>query len=190
MTTYRVYDKDTGPRDFVRYVEAESEQHTKALIDYDPNNWPFMAAAPIPAEMTSECICSEKEQFLFIQVPLDDELEITLWECQNCKRLFESPPDEINWENERMFAAGYEPCGCDHYDISCRCGGAGWYKPSDEDDGDGYIPRYADDDDDGFSLDPYYEEDGCYELDDENEDDGTLAWGPGGHLYHQEASND
>ena len=59
MTAYRVYVEEAGPRDWVEYVEAESEQHAKAQVEDDPNDWGYLAALPLPDEMMSECVCSE-----------------------------------------------------------------------------------------------------------------------------------
>lgn len=172
MTTYRVYYPENGPGDWVKYVEAESEQHAKSQVEDDPNEWPYLAALPLPEEMQSPCVCSETP-VLFKQVDADDpgfsdpEPSPKAWQCQACQRTFICPPDEINWEDEKMFDAGYEVCGCDHYDVSCRCQGAGWWRPGDdEDEEDG---GYDDEDDGGYDddptfCDPYYEEDDYYEM--------------------------
>lgn len=106
MTTYRVYVETNGPRDWVEYVEAESEQHAKALVEDDPNDWAYLAAIPLPAEMHSECVCSN-QPVLFKRVdnlnPNPDHTE-TPWtfQCQGCYRAFVCPPDEIDWEAERQ----------------------------------------------------------------------------------------
>lgn len=175
MTIYRVYVEEAGPRDWVEYVEAESEQHAKAQVEDDPNDWLYLAALPLPAEMMSECVCSETAvQFKRVDNtdpnPTPDDMPWS-WQCQACQRAFICPPDEINWEHQRMFDAGYEICGCDHYDTSCRCHGAGWYRPGDDDDeGDGYVARF---DEFGYCEangewcpDPYYEEDIELEMED------------------------
>ncbi len=175
MTTYRVFPTDSGPRDEVTYLEADSDEEarTKALVEADLTelDLPDFTIAPLPDEMECECVCSETPVLFKWTTVAETEPTVELWECQNCQRVFICPPDEINWEHERMFAEGYVPCGCDHYDIRCRCQGAGWYKPGDDDD-DGYVARYADDDDDdNHGGNPYYEEDGYYEMDDEEDDD-------------------
>lgn len=173
MTTYRVFP--TGDQvslwgDFIVTFEAanDEEARAKALLEanLEEADLVHFTIAPLPTEMESECVCSEQPVlFKLITPDKPDEMDPPhkVWECQNCQRVFIYPPDEIHWENERMFDAGYVPCGCDHYDIRCRCQGAGWYRPGDDDD-DGYIARFEDDDDDNHGGNPYYEEDGYYEL--------------------------
>lgn len=168
MTTYRVYVEKNGPSDWVEYVEAESEQHAKAQVADDPNDWPYLAAAPLPDAMEYECVCSV-EPVPFKRIIGGDPHETELWECQNCFATWLCPPDEINWENERMFAEGYMPCGCQSYNVRCRCRGAGWFRLADDDDDgedDGPWDAPTDDDEEG-SWDPYYELEGYFEMDTE-----------------------
>ncbi|MCL4295235.1 MAG: hypothetical protein KJ077_05885 [Anaerolineae bacterium] len=175
MTTYRVFPTGEKPSttDDVTYLEADSDEEAraKALVEADLTeaDLPDYTVAPLPTEMESECVCSE-QPVLFKRGATDYPAHPHIWVCQNCHAEFIVPPDEINWENERMFAEGYVPCGCDHYDIRCRCEGAGWYRPGDDDD-NGYVARFEDDDDDSHGGNPYYEEDGYYEMDDEEDDD-------------------
>lgn len=161
MTTYRVYPTDPNTWvEFIVHFEADNDEEAraKALLEADLTEADLedFTIAPLPTEMESECVCSEKPVlFKLITPDKPDEMDPPqVWECQNCQCVFIFPPDEINWEHERMFAKGYVPCGCDHYDIRCRCQGAGWYRPGDDDD-NGYVARFEDDDDDD---DPYYDD--------------------------------
>lgn len=101
-TLYRVYVEDAGPLPWVKYVEAESKQHAKALVEVDPNTWGYLAAVPLPWEITHVCLCSE-EPVIFTRTEPNDNTR--LWECQNCRRVFVLPPDEIDWEAEQRAEA-------------------------------------------------------------------------------------
>lgn len=173
MTTYRVYNADNGPRDWVEYVETDSPQEALALADIDPADWSDYEALPLPDEMEYECVCGT-DLVLFKRIPNEeyphDAPESHYWECQNCHAQFIYPPDEINWENERMFAQGYEICPrCEGYNASCPfCHGAGWFKPGEDDDEEEWGENWVswDDDEEETWGDPYYEEDGYYEMED------------------------
>lgn len=95
---------------------------------------PGVEAVELPHTVESECLCSENGEIrTFAALKYDYPGE---WLCQNCQRVYELPPDEINWENERMFADGYIPCPtCDSYKFDCPyCQGSGWWKPGGETD--------------------------------------------------------
>lgn len=93
MTTYRVFVEQTGPRAWVEYIEAESPQEALSKVANDALEMEYLTAVPLPAEMQSECICSQE--------PVRFERVGTTWVCDQCIRVFIFPPDEIDWEAER-----------------------------------------------------------------------------------------
>jgi hypothetical protein len=101
-----------------------------ARHDLDPFGVPrsFEAILPWLPEMESECVCTRERSnqvvrlrnLAYPEYPGD-------WQCLNCGRHWIMPHDMIVWDHERMFAAGYVPCGCEFYNVDCRCGGSGWF---------------------------------------------------------------
>lgn len=165
MTLYRVYVETNGPRDWVEYIEAETPEAAIAEADDDPEAPNYLVALPLPEEMEHKCVCSE-QPVLFKRI----EATPSYWRCQNCQRDYVCPPDEIVWDDEKMFDQGYEPCmRHEGYKHDCRwCHGSGWWRPGpDEDEGDDDDDWPPDDDDDELILlGPYYETDETLYLED------------------------
>lgn len=108
----------------------------EALKEADLVGEPGVEAIELPKTIESECVCSENGELrTFVALKYDYPGE---WLCQNCQRVYVLPPDEINWEHQRWFDAGYIPCPtCDSYKFDCPyCQGAGWWKPGGETDDD------------------------------------------------------
>lgn len=106
-TLYRVYVETEGPLNWVEYIEAETPAAAIAAADDDPEAPTYLVAIPLPEEIESECVCSGKDADDLPDLRLFKRIEATpsepqCWECQNCHRYYVCPPDEIDWENERM----------------------------------------------------------------------------------------
>lgn len=167
-TLYRVYVETNGPREWVEYLEADTPAAAIAEADDDPEAPTYLVAIPLPEEMESECVCSEEKDNGY-ELRLFKRIEATspaqqCWECQNCHRDYVCPPDEVNWDNERMFDEGYEVCyRHEGYKDNCHwCHGSGWWRPGDDEeedyDGEAWPP-------DGEEI-PYYELDETLYLED------------------------
>lgn len=124
---YRFYYDGVLQFDFeAEFCETAEEALSRAgdLVGDD-----LLEVVPLPERILSECVCSdngEEREFRNLRQDYPGE-----WQCQSCGVIFCRPPDEIDWDVERMFDQGFSPCPiCSSYDETCPyCHGSGWYRP-------------------------------------------------------------
>lgn len=136
---YRLYYDDILYDPDLEALEASSPEAALVLFGFSPNDEDYEkhSCYPLPQTLQSECVCVDDKSVVDF-VNLQHPQSPGEWQCQNCNTIYIKPPDEINWEWERMFAKGYVPCPtCDSYRDNCPyCGGAGWWKPGERYDAD------------------------------------------------------